>query len=165
MRCVGFRLWLVSATLCSLTLPVVPAQAETTAIPPNMFEGSQDKRVVASQLRLAHKLGRKALAGFQVAPRDASVPVDEDVMLAARETYGLIRAARHGLELSLGNQNFPDPIDQLSFKRLDEAWNLARYPVDKISWAGIPREEYLSDSIQKLSRALQLVDQALLLLP
>jgi len=165
MRCVWFRLWLVGATLCSVALHVVPARAETTTIPPSMFEGSQDKRVVASQLRLADKLGRKALAGFQAAPRDASVPLDEDMMRAARETYGLIRAARHGLELSLGNQKFPDPIDQLSFKRLDEAWNLSRYPVDKISWAGIPREEYLSDSIQNLSRALQLVDQALLLLP
>jgi hypothetical protein len=130
-----------------------------------MFEGNQDKRVIASQLRLADKLGRKALVGFQVASHDASVPMDAELMQASRETYGLIRGARHGLELLLGNQKFVDPVDPLSFKRLDDAWNLSRYPVDKISWAGIPRDEYLSDSLAHLTRALQLVDKALVLLP
>lgn len=155
----------VGVALCVFAGRAPVATAQTSTIAPSMFEGNQDKRVIASQLRLADQRGRKALAGFQVASHDASVPMDADVMQAARETYGLIRAARHGLELSLGNQKFADPIDQLTFKRLDNAWNLSRYPVDMISWGGIPRDEYLAASVEHLIRALQLVDQALVLLP
>jgi hypothetical protein len=130
-----------------------------------MFHGSPDKRVIASQLRLAAQTGRRALAGLEGAPRDSSLPIDENVIRTARETYGLIRGARVGLQMFIGNQKFPDPVDQLSFKKLDEAWNLSRYPLDTLSSAGIPREQYLSESVQRLGRALQLVDQVLILLP
>lgn len=165
MRSVWIRLLFLGVALCSVVLQVAPADAQPAAVPPSMYNGSTDKRIIASQLRLADEWGRKALAGLQAAPRDASVPLDEDVIKAARATYGLIRAARHGLGTAIENQKYPDPMDQLSYKRLDSAWNLSRYPVDASSWAGIPREEYLDESVQKLSRALQLVGQALVLLP
>lgn len=147
---------------------VSQAGAQESTIPSSMFEGHQDKRVIASQLRWAAKLGRKALVGFEAAPRDPSLALDEavnaDAIRAARETYGLIRGARHGLELMIGNQKFPDPIDQLIFKQLTDAWNLSRYPGDKWTWA-VPREEYLSTSVESLSRAVQIVDRVLVLLP
>lgn len=165
MSCLRIGLLFLGVALCSVALQVAPAHAQSAAVPPSMYNGSTDRRIIASQLRLADEMGRRALAGLQAAPRDASVPLDEDVIKAARATYGLIRAARHGLGTSIENQKYPDPIDQLSYKRLDNAWNLSRYPVDAISWAGIPREEYLNESVQNLSRALQLVGQALILLP
>lgn len=147
---------------------VLQAGAQESTIPPSMFEGHQDKRVIANQLRLAGQVGRKALVGFEAAPHDPSLPVNEavsaDVILAARETYGLIRGARHGLELMIANEKFPDPIDQLLFKQLTDAWNLSRYPGDRWTWA-TPREEYLTTSVESLSRALQIVDRVLVLLP
>ncbi len=160
------RILAAGAILCSLVGHPLPVSAEMkSAIPDSMFHASPDKRQIASRLRLAAGIGKKVLAGLEASPRDNSIPMDESVMLAARETYALIRAARAGLEMALGNQKFPDPVDQLSFKKLDEAWNLSRYPLDALSSAGLPREQYLSESIQRESRALQLVNQVLVLLP
>jgi hypothetical protein len=55
-------------------------------------------------------------------------------------------------------------MTDLVFKRVDEAWNLARAPVDRISW-GNSRTEYLEVSIHNLRRSLQLVDQVFVLMP
>ena len=52
----------------------------------------------------------------------------------------------------------------MAFKRVDEAWNLSRTPVDKYSW-GMARQQYLEVSVHDLTAALHLVDQVLMLLP
>jgi len=158
------RLWALGAILFSLVGHLLPASAQKTTVPTSMLAPSTDKRVIASQLRMAAGLGRKTLAGLQAAPRHDSIPLDEDVIQGAKNTYAMIRAARHGLWLFIGNQKFPDPVDQLNFKKLDDAWNLSRYPVDRLTWAMV-REEYLTISVRDLSRALKLVDQVLILLP
>ena len=158
------RFLAANAVLISLAALTLPAGAQKSSFPESMYQGSTDKRVMEDQLRLAARIGRKALAGLQASPRDASIPLDQDVIQAARETYGLIRAARHGLEMAMGNQKIPNPVDQMAFKQMTEAWDRSRYPIDKLSWAGIPREQYLSESIQNLSRALQIVDRVIVLL-
>ncbi|MGH9190116.1 MAG: hypothetical protein ACRD0Q_08805 [Acidimicrobiales bacterium] len=154
----------MGAILLSVFTHSLPASAQKSAIPPNMVQGNSNKRIIAGQLRLAAKLGRKAMAGFEATPRDNAIPIDQDTIQAAQDTYALIRAARHGMELLFETQKVRDPVDQLTFKKLDEAWNASRYPIDRLSW-GIPREKYLSESLQGLSRAMQLVDQALVFLP
>jgi hypothetical protein len=55
--------------------------------------------VIKGQLRLASDVGRRLLAGLQAAPPDESVPLDQSLHKAARNTYVLIRAARHGMIL------------------------------------------------------------------
>lgn len=152
------------AILCSLVVHTPPVSAQKTSFPESMYQGSVDRRVTMDQLRLAARIGRKALAGLRESPHDASIPLDQDMIQAARETYGLIRAARHGLEMAIGNQKAPNPIDQMAFKQLTEAWDRSRYPIDRLSWAGIPREQYLTDSVQNLTRALQIVDRVIILL-
>ena len=126
--------------------------------------GSPNPAVITSQLQAASRVGRQALEGLKALPPDDAVPIDPEVLKKARETYGLIRAARHGMELKKQADRFPDPTLAVAFKRVDEAFNLARIPVDKASW-GINRSEYLRLSIPSLSRALRLVDQALVILP
>ncbi len=76
----------------------------------------------------------------------------------------LIRAARHSIELAREGQKYPDPLLEMAFKRVDEAWNLSRTPVDKYSW-GMARQQYLEVSVHDLTAALHLVDQVLMLLP
>jgi hypothetical protein len=80
----------------------------------------------------------------------------------ARQAYVLVRAARWGMELAMQRQTYPDPVLGMAHKRVDAAWQLARFPVDN---TGLPRSEYISKSVQDVSRALQLVKQALTMLP
>ena len=139
-------------------------------MPPNLLTSSRDISVTKTQLRLAVQLSEQVLAGLRAAPSDDSVPLDPNLLRKARETYALIRAGRHGFEMinewNEGRKGvLPDPILDLAFKRVDNAWNLSRTPVDLSSSLGIGRLEYLQRSTQDLARALQLVNQALVLLP
>src|SRR5947207_4898820 len=87
------RILVAGAILCLLIGRPIPASAQWTSIPENMFQSHPDKRMIASQLRMSAKTGRKALAGLEASPRDSSIPMDDDVIRSARETYGLIRGA------------------------------------------------------------------------
>lgn len=131
---------------------------------------SRQPAVIKSQLRLASDLGHKVLLSLANAPTDDSIPLDESLHKAARDTYVMIRAARHGMiltkEWNEGRKNvLPDPMMDLAYKRVDDAWNLSRTPVDAWSNLGLGRQEYLRRSIEDLGRAMRLVDQALVLLP
>jgi hypothetical protein len=154
----------ITAVLVLLLAPARPAAAQKTTLPPSVITSSPQGAVIGNQLRMAAKLGREALAGIEALPRDDSVPIDEATLQAARNTYVLIRAARHGLELSKASKKFGDPLQELAYKRLTDAWNLARGPVDRAS-SGISRQEYISSSVRDLSQSLRLVDQVLVLLP
>jgi len=127
--------------------------------------GSPDPAVIASQLRAASVAARKTLQGLQSLPAD-DAPIPPQVLKDARETYGWIRAARHGMELKKQTDKYPDPTMDLAFKRVDEAFNCARIAVDKASWGGNRAgAEYLALAIPNSKRAVQLVDQALLFFP
>ncbi len=165
-RCSTLGLSLVAlGFLLGAALPV-----GAQGVPASMLVSSRDTTVVKSQLRLAVTLASDVLARLQAAPTDDSAPIDPVLLKRARDTYALIRAGRHGFELEKewndGKKGIlPDPIKDLAFKRVDDAWNLARTPVDMSSSLGIPRAEYLQRSIDAMSRAIQLLNQALALLP
>ena len=128
--------------------------------------GSPDPAVIASNLRAASVVGRKTLQGLQSLPADDSLPIPPQVLKDATDTYSRIRAAREGLELKKQIDKFPDPTMDLAYKRIVEASNCARVVVDKASWGGNRAgAEYLSFAILNSKRAVQLVDQALLVLP
>jgi hypothetical protein len=139
-------------------------------VPASMLTPSRDNAVIKSQLKLAVVFGSEVLARLQAAPTDDSAPIDPVLLKKSRETYALIRAGRHGFVLERewndGKKGIlPDPIKDLAFKRVDDAWNLARTPVDMSSSLGIPRAEYLQRSADAMSRAIQLLNQALAILP
>jgi hypothetical protein len=127
-------------------------------------QGSPNPAIIVSQLRSASQLGRQVLEGLKSLPSDESVDMDPSTLRKAKMTYGLLRAAKHGIELKKQTDRFPDPTLDLALKRVDEAFNLARIPVDKYSW-GLRGEAYLSLSIPSMTRAVQLTDQALLFFP
>ena len=143
---------------------ILPAGAQTSSLPTSVITPSPQSSVISNQLRLAKQLGGKALAGLQAARSDGAIPIEPSVIQAARDTYVLIRAARHGIELAKSAQKFPDPVLDFTFKRVTQAWDLSRIPVDKYSW-GIPRADYLRQSIPALSQAMRLLDQALAVMP
>ncbi|MDO8475202.1 MAG: hypothetical protein Q7W02_03220 [Candidatus Rokubacteria bacterium] len=141
-----------------------PALAQRTTLPPSLTTSNPQSAFIKNQLTLSTELARKTLAGLAAMPADDSIPIDEATLQNARDTYVLIRAARHGMELARETSRFPDPTRELAFKRVDAAWNLARTPVDRAS-TGIARAQYLQESIRSLRQAVQLLDQAMIIMP
>jgi len=125
-------------------------------------ESSPNPAVYKAQLIQFIQLARKNLYEIQALPVDDSIPIDPAVRNNARNNYILIRAAVWGMDLQMQKANYRDPILVLAQKRVDEAKNLARYPVD---FTGGPRGEYVNKSVECLSRSLKLVHQALLIMP
>jgi hypothetical protein len=129
-----------------------------------LLKASREPKQIRRQLSTAQDFGHKALAGLEAAPIDDGTPLDAQTVLASRNAYVLIRAAYQGLETLRQKQRIPDPIVDLAFSRLTNAWNLSRTPVEILSW-GVTRQEYLERSVRDLRQALRLVDQVLVLLP
>jgi hypothetical protein len=150
--------------LASVLMCASPAEAQKTTVPQVMLAEKPETAWWMTQLRQARQFGATALAGLEATPADDSIPVDEKVLQAARDTYVLLRSARGGIEIARNDRRYSGPMTDLVFKRVDEAWNLARAPVDRISW-GNSRTEYLEVSIHNLRRSLQLVDQVFVLMP
>jgi hypothetical protein len=158
------RLVLMLAALMLSLGGAQQAEAQKTSLPASVITPSPQPAVISRQLKLAQQLARKALAGLEATSSDDAVPIDESVIQAARDTYVLIRAARHGMELAKETRRFPDPVMDLTFKRVTQAWDLARIPSDQYSW-GNTRAEYLRKSIPALSQAVRLLDQVLVTMP
>jgi len=124
---------------------------------------SRDPNVFKAQLREASMLAKRSIREIQSLPVDDSIPVDPQVRSNARRVYVLVRSGRWGMELAMQREEtFKDPMLALAHKRVDQAWNLARTPVDNVS---LPRAEYISASVRDLTRAMQLINQALVILP
>ena len=138
------------------------ADAQKVTLPRSAVQPTFDLNTIKSQLRMGAELGRKVLAGLEAAPQDNAVPLDERLVQDARNTYALIRAAREGMEKQKDRQKTADPLFDLAYKRVTDAWNLARTPVDKYNRGIHERRRYLDISTRDLRRALQLVDQALI---
>jgi len=118
--------------------------------------------IFKDQLMQFTVLTRKNLRDVQALPNDDSIPVDPQLRTNLRQAYMLIRAAQWGMDAAVRDQRFKDTTLILAQKRAEEAWNLARFPVDNTR---IPRAEYISRSGQDLSRSLQLARQAWVIVP
>src|SRR5262250_1622696 len=136
-----------------LLTPLGPADAQDTPQP------SSNPAIFKSQLIQFTQLTKKNILDIQALPVDDSIPVDPRVRDSARRAYILIRAAWWGTDLAIQKQtSYQDPMLALANKRLDQARDLARYPAD---FSGGPRAEYVSKSVENLSRSLRLVQQVL----
>jgi len=144
---------------------VAPVEAQKTTLDGNTLAASKNPAVIKNQLTLAARFGRKTLARLEATSPDAPMPPEDSVLQPARDTYVLIRAALASLQHARESQRVPDPIIELAYKKVFDAWNLSRHPVDWASSAGSSRREYLTLSVRDLRQALRLVDQALVLLP
>jgi len=151
-------------SLVSLAVVAAPAEAQKTTLPDSTTVVKRDQRWWTGQLRLAREFGRKALIGYQNAPTDEGSPIDPAVHQAARDTYVLMRAAQSGIAGSVRDDKWNDPILEITFRKVTEAWHLARVPVDKAS-SSMARQEYLELSVGNLTRSMRLLDQVLITLP
>jgi hypothetical protein len=149
----GFAITLVGF-LVMLTTPV---QAQDDGTQP-----SKDPAVFKSQLLQFTQLTRKNLREIQALSPDDPAPIDPALKSSAHRAYAFIRAAQWGMSVAIQQQTYKDPALVLAQKRAEQAWNLARYPVDNTN---MPRPEYINQSVQSLTQALRLVQQALVILP
>src|SRR5713101_4783415 len=125
--------------------------AQKVTLDPSVFKPSLDLNTIKRQLRLGVTLGRKVLDELQSSPPDDSVPLDPKLIQDARNTYALIRAAREGMEFRKDRQKGPDPVFDLAYKRVTDAWNLSRTPAEPNNWTG-QRQRYLEASARDLRR-------------
>jgi hypothetical protein len=165
MKLGASRLLLLATTLTVCLTAAVPALAQKSTLPPDLNVSKPQTAFIKNQLTISTDLARKTLAGLETMSSDDSIPIDESMLQNARNTYVLIRAARHGMELNKETSKFPDPTMDLAFKRVNEAWNLARNPVDRSTSGGIPRPQYIQESIQSLNQVIRLLNQALTIMP
>jgi hypothetical protein len=156
-------IWVGLLHLASLT-SASPARAQKTTVPESLLAQRAERTWWMGQLRQARQFGGRALAGLQGTQPNDSDPVEETVLQAARDTYVLIRSARGGIEMARSDRRHNDPVLDLVFRRVDEAWVLARAPVDQASW-GKSKAEYLDVSISSLRQSLRLLDQVFVLMP
>ena len=145
-------LWLAAPSL---------ALAQPTSLPPNVIEASRETSVIRNQLTMARRLEKQALDGVMAIPGDNSTHIDATSLQAARDAYVLMRSARHGLGWKRDARKFPDPILDMVFKRVEDAWNLSRTPVDRTGYDPVA---YSQVSIRDMTKAIRLLDQALALL-
>jgi hypothetical protein len=142
--------------------------AQPTKLPESMTRASWEVPTIVNQLRMAKQFGKTALELFEAMPPDDEIvsaeSLGERAVRATRDTYVMIRAAKESLEQRRERLKYPDPVLELTFKKVFEAWNLARTGPDRIS-SSVPRSHYLPPVIRDTKRALQLVDQALVLMP
>jgi hypothetical protein len=155
--------WLLTATVVLWLLAPMSAYAQKTTLPAEMLKTSADMWVAKRQLQMGAELGRRVIQGLEAAPADASTPLDENLIQSARNTYALIRSAKESMEARKIYMKYPDPAFDLAYKRVLDAWNLSRTPVDMEK--DVYRPQYLATSLRDLKRALELVDQALIILP
>jgi hypothetical protein len=135
--------------------------AQPTSLAPNVIAPSRETSVIRNQLTMARKLEQQALQGIMAISADNSTPVDATSLQAARDAYVLIRAARHGLGWQRDAKKLPDPILDMVFKRVEDAWNLSRTPVDRTGYEPVA---YAQVSLRDMTQAIRLLDQALALL-
>ncbi len=132
------------------------AAAQHSDLPASVIAPSRENVAIRNQLTLARKLEHQALQGFMARPADNSIPIDAGALQAARNAYVLIRAARHGMGWQKEAKKSSDPVLDLVFKRVDDAWNLSRMPVD---------HSYDPRTIPAMTDAIRLLDQALTMMP
>jgi hypothetical protein len=150
--------------LLALVALAAPAHAQKTTVPSSMLTVRRDQPGWSSQLRMAREFGQKTLLGLQNTSTDDGVPIDERVLQSARDTYVLVRVARYGVMEAVRDDRRNDPILQITLQKVEEAWQLARTPVEKAE-SSAPRQEYLEAAIRDLGRSMRLIDQILVVIP
>ena len=156
VRVVSRRCAVALVTLALLGWPF-QAVAQQSSLPPNVIAPSGENSVIRKQLVLAKKLEQQALQGFMALPADNSVPIDPESHQAARDAYILIRSARHGMGWQRDAKKFPDPVFDMIHKRLNDAWNLSRTPVD--------HSDDSARAVRDATQAVRLLDQVLAMIP
>ena len=154
---------LATFAVAIISVAIVSWPSPAGAITEADVQSSRDPATIKNQLQLARRLGAQTLNGLRD-EAGTSAPIAPETIRAAKDTYALIRAAKQGIEKVRSYQKYDDPVMVLTLKKVEEAWNLSRIAADKSTWS-LPRNEFLGEAIPTLTRAMQLVDQALVLMP
>jgi hypothetical protein len=145
------------ACLVAVLTLVNPANVQADPTP------SWNPLIYKDHMRQAVLLCKRSIREIQSLPVDDSTPLDPQVYARAHESYNMIRVAWSGLALAQQKEtSYKDPMLDLAIKKIEEALPLVRYPAEM---GLLPRAEYINRSVQSLSRAVRLINQALVILP
>jgi hypothetical protein len=154
--------FLSSLVIVALVGTVILLASPEAALSQNDPPVSPNPAIYKGELQQAVALTRTNLRDIQALPGDDSAPLPPQLIERCRSAYILIRAARYGMEKAHDRQRYSDPVFELAFKRVDDAWTQLRMPVDG---RGMVRNHYISQATANLTSAIRLMDQALMMIP
>jgi hypothetical protein len=150
---------LLVATVSSVVGVLVPAPLR--AQPGSIDLISPNPDVSATQLRQALEFSQKARQHPQRLPPDE--PLDGPLRTMNR-VYELIRFAQSSMAMARSERKFADPIEDLQYKRVTDAWHISRRPLDESSSA-YARDEFIELNIRNMTTTIALLQQVVPLLP
>lgn len=141
---------------------LAPAFAQKSNLPPAVLKITPETAIIDSQIKLALNYAKRALEKYEALGELDSL---EFAHQDASNCYVLLRVAREGMIMRKeSKRRGVDPVLDIALKKLDDAWNISRAPVERLSW-GQSRQEYLKLSVNHMGRTIALLEQLVLIFP
>lgn len=147
--------------LSGLLVLAGPAAAQKSTYPDSMLRIVYEPRLIAAQLEAALAEAKKAMAGYEELGPDDPV---EGPLQAITNSYFLLRVALAGMSGIRGQKKYPDPLLDLAYRKVEQAWNRARGPIDSIHTSA-PRIQYIEWSRVMIRDVVGLLEQIVAIWP
>ena len=149
------------ALLSGVLVLAGPAAAQKSTYPDSMLKIVYEPRLISAQLQAALVEAKKAVAGYDALGPDDPI---EGPLQAITNSYFLMRVALAGMSGIRGQKKFPDPVLDLAFNKVKQAWDRSRGPIDSIhnSPARMP---YIERSREQIRDTVVLLEQGVVIWP
>ncbi|HKZ05059.1 MAG TPA: hypothetical protein VJU81_06265 [Methylomirabilota bacterium] len=149
------------AAISALAFEAQPAHAQTTTLPPSPAHADPQVQKAVNLLHTALREEKRALEIYQtLGPTDDITEGHK----AATNAYVAIRSARSSMAEIKARKKFQDPVMDLAYQKVDQAWNRSRGPVDHVQ-SGNGRMPYINTAMRQMSEVIVWLEQVLLMWP
>jgi hypothetical protein len=149
------------ALLSGVVVLAGPAAAQKSTYPDSMLKIVYEPRLISAQLQAALVEAKKAVAGYDALGPDDPI---EGPLQAITNSYFLMRVALAGMSGIRGKKKFPDPVLDLAFNKIKQAWDRARGPIDSIHNSPA-RMNYIERSREASRDTVVLLEQGVAIWP
>jgi hypothetical protein len=149
------------AAVAALALGAQAADAQST-LPPMKGQADPQVQKALSQLHTAIREEKRALEIYQtLGPTDDITEGHK----AATNAYVAIRAARTNMGEIRARKKYSDPVMDLAYDKVTQAWNRSRGPVDHVAPPGSGRMPYIQTAMRQMNEVIVWLEQILLMWP
>lgn len=151
----------VVAAVAVVALAAHGAEAQSTTLPPKGHADPLVQKAVI-QLQTAIREEKRALEIYQtLGPTDDITEGHK----AATNAYVAIRAARTNMGEIRSKKKYADPVLDLAYDKVTQAWNRSRGPVDHVAPPGNGRMPYINTAMRQMNEVIVWLEQILLMWP
>jgi len=152
----------VVAVVAAMALGAQGAEAQSTTLPPIKGQADPQVQKALNQLHTAIREEKRALEIYQtLGPTDDITEGHK----AATNAYVAIRAARTNMGEIKARKKYSDPVMDLAYEKVTQAWNRARGPVDHVAPPGNGRMPYIQTAMRQMNEVIVWLEQILLMWP